>query len=753
MIDPRFYDLIAHLWRGGKYGYYWTPENDGEKYTYWIAIDPLNAPIVPKLFLDKDAYFAVNPSIIRRSEHERAGNTDVIAVNGFFCEFDCPTPEAKAEAAKKIQAWKIPPSCVTDSGGGYHVYIYLRSPLTDTQRAADLQWAFAQWAGGDTSVNDLARVLRIPGTTNFKAKYAPNFPTVTIVAWEPQRQYELAELEPLLQPLIDQRDAAKAHTPSPAASTVSLSDAELLDVLFKSKNGATYERLWRGDLSDAGGDHSKADQTLCNGLAWLTGRDVGRMDSLFRQSGLYRQKWETKSYRDRTLNNAANSAQTIYTPSGIDPQAQAVAAAAVNMNGNGNGNHSGSQSQASAQQGQAKRVYKLPSNPTTADYIDALHYLGYHFRLNDLDDRIEVNGHRLDDFIIAEIKNGIRDLGFKPGQLTAMQDAYMAEAAKNRYHPIRDYLLGLQWDGDDHIRLLARHFKDRHDPLVYDDGHSETVIYAWLKRWLVAAVAKAFGGQLLSAQNAVLVLEGGQNLGKSTFARWLCSGMPDYFIEKSVDPDSKEDERRLASTWIWEIGELGATTRKADREALKQFLTREKCTWRNPYAEMDSKKSALASFIGTVNNEGGFLQDATGTRRFMTVGLVSIQHSYIQDMSVDQVWAQAYHLYISGESIHPLPEEATKREEVNSEYKIEDIYEGWVLRYFDVDLVRGDAQTVGWFTTTQELVSELRKQGVTDNTTALTMRLAATMKGIGLEKARQFKRSGPMGYWGLKIKP
>src|SRR5690606_28861320 len=114
---------------------------------------------------------------------------------------------------------------------------------------------------------------------------------------------------------------------------------------------------------------------------------------------------------------------------------------------------------------------------------------------------------------------------------------------------------------------------------------------------------------------------------------------------------------------------------------------------------------ALANFIGTVNNEGGFLQDSTGTRRFMTVGLTSINHSYIDDLEINQLWAQALDLFIHGESWRLLPEETQKRDELNGDYKVEDPFEGWVKRYFDIDLARGDANTPGWFTTTQEIVS------------------------------------------------
>ena len=330
MIDKRFHELIAHLWRGGKYAYFWTPDDgSGAKYTYWLTVKGDIA--VPKLFWDKDTYFSVNAVNIRRSEHERGRNSDVVAVNGFYCEFDCPTLEMKGAVLDKIARWKIQPACIVDSGGGYHVYVLLKDTFSDIKRAADLQWAFAQWAGGDTSVNDLARVLRIPGTINHKAKYAPNFPSVLIVRWDMTQQHELADLEPLLQPLIDKRNNKIYAIPPKINTSLPVDDDKLMNVLFRSKNGQDYQRLWNGDLSVCGGDHSKCDQYLCDGLAWVTARDVARMDALFRKSGLMRDKWNRDDYRKLTLENAANSAYMEYDPfRGIDSAAIAAVEAMLN---------------------------------------------------------------------------------------------------------------------------------------------------------------------------------------------------------------------------------------------------------------------------------------------------------------------------------------------------------------------------------------------------------------------------------------
>ena len=74
-----------------------------------------------------------------------------------------------------------------------------------------------------------------------------------------------------------------------------LSDSDLLDKIRKSKQGSEFERLWNGG---SGGDHSADDLALCNMLAFWTGKDANKIDALFRQSGLMREKWDEKHSGD-----------------------------------------------------------------------------------------------------------------------------------------------------------------------------------------------------------------------------------------------------------------------------------------------------------------------------------------------------------------------------------------------------------------------------------------------------------------------
>ena len=93
----------------------------------------------------------------------------------------------------------------------------------------------------------------------------------------------------------------------------SLSDLELFQKIANSAQGAKFARLWQGDTSDYGGDDSAADLALCSILRFWTGGDANRIDALFRQSGLMRQKWGREDYRNRTITAACN-AQEFYEP-------------------------------------------------------------------------------------------------------------------------------------------------------------------------------------------------------------------------------------------------------------------------------------------------------------------------------------------------------------------------------------------------------------------------------------------------------
>lgn len=350
---------------------------------------------------------------------------------------------------------------------------------------------------------------------------------------------------------------------------------------------------------------------------------------------------------------------------------------------------------------------------TSEDFLSALSQLGYQFRMNRMDDTLEVNGVPIDDPLRAEIRTRMRDAGFK-GML-AIEDAYMTEAKHNGYHPIQDYLKSLTWDGRPHIATLAGYFEN-----------PDKALPVWLHRWLVGAVAKAFYG----TQNMMLMLDGPQGAGKSTFARWLCP-LSDRYSDSRIDADDKDSELRLLSLMVWEIGEVGNTFRKQDREALKQFITKLVVRQRRSYGHFDTAKPAVASLIGTFNDEGGVLSDPTGNRRFLICKVQKIDYGYTE-MDLSQVWAEAAHYAFQGETGALTDDEKKLQTSVNETYEIDDPVVGLLAKHFFLD--KNDET----WTTTTEINRLLEAGGLHNGTTkANHMAIAAALCRLGHKRERR----------------
>jgi hypothetical protein len=388
-------------------------------------------------------------------------------------------------------------------------------------------------------------------------------------------------------------------------------------------------------------------------------------------------------------------------------------------------------------QGQSPSATALPLNPTvkksppkSRDYLNALAIMGYSFRMNVLADVIEVNGVPLTDAIAAKIRAQMRDRGFS--QINAFEDAYTAEAYDNRYHPITQYLDGLAWDGGNHIAALASHFTDK-----------ESVFPLYLRKWLIGAVAKARTGK----QNVMLVMEGAQNIGKSFLTEWLGGVLgPGYYFEGSLNPEDKDALVRLASVWVWQVSELGATTRKADREMMKQFLSQSNVTVRKAYGRYDIHKPALASFIGTLNKEGGFLNDPTGSRRFVTATFTAIDWSYSDTLNPNQVWAEANAAYQMGEPWTLNAVEFAMSEQINRGHEVDNPMEGLLLKYFHVD------ENLPTWTPSIEILTTLQLNGWRGASRADAMELSAVMTKLQIERRKGHNANGQRvwGYSGVE---
>lgn len=345
----------------------------------------------------------------------------------------------------------------------------------------------------------------------------------------------------------------------------------------------------------------------------------------------------------------------------------------IPSNGNGNGNHN-SQSAITGSELTSvltgikdvletlkKPSKKKDSQPAarrmrSGDFIELYRGWGYDAELNECNDDVELvikkdgkatRRQVLDDILEKIIRTTVVDYGIDNNAGVSPEHAINSItywASQNPYHPIRKILDGLVWDNQDHISNFCKYFEEV--PFVNPADGTETYLFQkYFRHFVVGAVAKIYG----EFQNEMLVWAGNQGSGRSHAVKWLASPLGKY-VNKPIDPDSKDDRLRCLDVFIWEVEELGATTRRADVEALKSFLTTATIRERKSYGHRDTIKPSICSFIGTVNPGSGFLADKTGNRRFLVVELKKdgINWNYATEIDPAQIWAQAKAIYDSG---------------------------------------------------------------------------------------------------------
>lgn len=211
-MDERTRLFLKFLSRGGDFAYLWTP-NTGDYYLdpdtgerresafsmwYPVHVDP----ILPAHWRKKNTYFGVHPSRDHRTEKQRNLLETVAAINCFFSEYDIGKGgwESKDQVIKHLETLPMLPSVIVDSGGGIHAYWLLAMPymLIDHETMLKVRFWQHRWVDtytkGDGAAKDLTRVLRLPGTENRKAAYAPAFPKVEFKKYDLDITYSIDEL-------------------------------------------------------------------------------------------------------------------------------------------------------------------------------------------------------------------------------------------------------------------------------------------------------------------------------------------------------------------------------------------------------------------------------------------------------------------------------------------------------------------------------------------------------------------------------
>ena len=220
-------------------------------------------------------------------------------------------------------------------------------------------------------------------------------------------------------------------------------------------------------------------------------------------------------------------------------------------------------------------------------------------------------------------------------------DAITQRAQERGFHPVRDHLNALAWDGTPRLATwLHEHLNAKGDrEYLGEVGRS----------FLIAMVARVMEPGCKS--DHMLVLQGDQGIGKSTVCRilagddrWFSDGLP------GVDADPVRLSMHLRGRWLVEVAELSAMSR-AETDDLKAFLTRNSEQYIPKYGRREVVEPRQCVFVGTTN-ASSYLRDETGGRRFwpVTVGVIDTD-ALKRDR--DQLLAEALVRYRAGERWWP----------------------------------------------------------------------------------------------------
>ena len=245
----------------------------------------------------------------------------------------------------------------------------------------------------------------------------------------------------------------------------------------------------------------------------------------------------------------------------------------------------------------------------------------------------------------------------------ALLAALLAEANRRPFHPVYDYLLGLQWDGASRLSVLPSKIRALDNPMVPE----------YLRCFFVGAVARVLEDPGPHAKNGAkmdtcLVLHSDmQGVGKTTFFESLVPNA-DWFGSEAVGALERDALLIVHRHWIHEMGEVDALHRKHEAEKLKNFMSQRQDTFRLPYGRATGTFPRRFVLTGSTN-QTEFLEDATGSRRWhiITVHDLTFDLEWVRQ-NRDQLWAEAVDLYRKGVKWWLSDEVALMHEENTSNY-------------------------------------------------------------------------------------
>ncbi len=265
-----------------------------------------------------------------------------------------------------------------------------------------------------------------------------------------------------------------------------------------------------------------------------------------------------------------------------------------------------------------------------------------------------------------------QSIGYLKATKGLANDVVQILADEARFHPVRDYLTALTWDGVPRAaELMTRGFG-----ASGVSPEEQEYLSAVGKAALIGATARVMrpGCKV----DTMIILEGRQGALKSSGVRALCPNANWFSDTMPSDLDHKDAREHLPGKWLIEMSEI-SQLRKSEVESLKSFLSTQVDKYRPSYGRANVSRQRQCLFIGTTN-EDAYLSDATGNRRFWPVKVGTIDLPWITE-NRDQLWAEALHAFRAGEKWWLGDQAAEFAADAQQERMVTDEWEKPVLEY------------------------------------------------------------------------